>query len=117
MSTPVKAQAAFTDCRTLRDGTLVLRFETQELPAHEMTALFQMRNQVGWLFFSPEEAPKFEFPEIQENAQENKLDKRSHSQKLRGAIYYLWQRMGSQGSFEVFYQAKMTMLVGQIGSE
>lgn len=108
----VQVTATLEKAPTLKDGSLRLTFETQELDTDNCVSLFQMRLQFGWLLFSPnkEEQAPLDEPTPQD---ENKTP----SQRLRACIYRYWQAHGeSKIDFDSFYRSQIETYISRIKS-
>lgn len=107
MSEPVKAPALLDKITTLKDGSVKLVFETQELSAQMAANLLEQRNQQGWLIFAPSNST-VTVPD--EPPPEFKADK-TPSQRLRAVLFVLWKQEGSKADFDAFYRGKMERMI------
>ena len=104
--TVVKLEATLTQIRTLRDKSVRIQFDTQELFPEQASALFQLRDQFGFLGFA-------NFPtelEVPESPKAPNI-KKTKSRRLRGAIYRLWEQTGKNEEFEDFYNYQMEVFI------
>jgi hypothetical protein len=108
---PVKLGAILDKLTTLKDGSVKLIFETQELDRDKAADLIAMRNQLGWLVFAPNGTPQVDIPS--EPAREFKDDV-SPSQRLRNVLFVYWKQLGGTGIFEDFYKSKINRWIDAI---
>lgn len=104
MEQPVKVPAFLEKVTTLKDGSVRILFETQELDVTSCTNLFQMRQALGWLVFAPQSLKEVEI--LDEPVRSFKEEK-TPSQRLRAVLFVLWKQLGSKGVFNDFYEKKM----------
>ena len=103
--------AEFSGATTLVDGGVSVRFKTQELSPDEKRAIFDYVQNFGWLLFATRELQKGDIPD---KVPEGEYDGKKPSQRLRGAIMVLWQKMGEPGDSEAFYRRTMERLIGVV---
>ena len=95
---------------TLKDGGNKITIETQELPPHHMTKLFEYANKEVWTVLSEMEVNKEDI-QIEEPEPEFKKEK-SVSQRLRNTLYVLHkEKYSSKGSFDDFYKSQMEKII------
>lgn len=110
----IKVPASLEGASTLKDGSLSLRFYTQELTAEEKTAVFSLVQQFGWLVFAPQERNT---DEIELEAIRKDTGGKTPSQRLRAVIYVAYQQSGQDDkTFEQFYAQKMEQLISHFKS-
>lgn len=94
------ANAFIDKVTTMKDRSLKITLVTRELPAEEMSKLFDQLQQESELEFdiAPEEGAK------------------TKSQRMKAALYRLWeaQYQAKYPEFEVFYNAKMDGMIDKI---
>ena len=100
----VQVPAILEKITTLKDGSVRLLFETQELDAANCTILLGMRLSLGWLIFAPQEQREFYIPD----EKLHRKDEKTPSQRLRGALFVLWDQKKPTASFNEFYESKMS---------
>jgi hypothetical protein len=108
----VTAQAKPGGARTLVDGTIKAEFYiSKELPASEMTTLFQLMKQgEGWLLFSPNPIEEASIP--REKA-ESGFDGKSPSTRLYNILFVRWKELTSQSvPFDQYYREQMDKIIG-----
>ena len=108
MIEPVQVPAILDKLTTLKDGSLKLTFETQELQAASAANLMGMCNKLGWLVYAPNKQDQIFVPD--EPPKEFKNEK-SHSQRLRAVQFVLWKQLGGKGEFESYYRANMEKVI------
>jgi len=99
--------------RTLKDGSIKVDIETQELPPEDMTKLFEFKNKPIWIAFKETDI-KYEDLDIKEPAPEFKTDK-SPSQRLRSVLYRYWEQKYSTAytNFDDFYKKTVDQICKQ----
>ena len=97
--------------RTLKDKTLKVNFETQELTPKEFAELSGCIQQFGYLAFKSEPFRTEEINAIQDLQTELETGK-TPSQRLRGVLYRMFEQ-DSQGfkSFATYYDHQMEILI------
>lgn len=108
---PVKVTATLEKASTMKDRSIRLTFETQELPADKCGDLFNMRNMLGWLIFAPSTVESIEVPS--EPPSEFRNDK-TPSKRLRDHIFIWWKQSGAKGDSESFYREKMEKIIASV---
>lgn len=100
---------------TLKDGGVSLRFHTQELTAEEKANMFSWADRFGWLLFKETEFKDNDTKELE--AIRRDTGGKSPSQRLRGALYVLYQQRGDTSTtFEQFYSQQMEKVINQVKS-
>jgi len=98
--------------RSLRDGTLKLSFETQEITPEMMANIHHSLNKVGFLAFAPDALTTQELDEIDKLKVEYTDMGKPPSQRLRAVLYRLWEQTPEGYKvFNDFYLAKMETLI------
>jgi len=75
--------------RTLKDNTVRLTVDCQEIAPIEMAEVFTLKGRLGWFIFSENTIEQSDIPK--ENAPEFKNDK-SPSKRLRDTLYVYWDK-------------------------
>lgn len=108
----VLLDAVLDKVTTLKDRSVKLIFETQELGDDSCAKIFSMRSRIGWLLFASDDESvdnlEAEIPKDRPKSFEND---RSQSEILRTKIYILWKEMGSPGNFDDFKRPKMETVI------
>ena len=92
------------------DGSVRLEFETRELSGVDIAVLADYRQKEGYLLFSANEKA-LEEADIPNEKADPMLNSKTQAQRLRGAIYRVWETKGKQGDFETYYRNKMEYLI------
>jgi len=101
-----------------KDGTVSLRFITQEKTSQEIMSIDQMLLQFGVMYFRGEE--KMNTEEID---QLDKIDldlydePKSQSQRLRSVIFILWKQAGELGEFKTYYKQKTEQIIQHLKNQ
>lgn len=95
---------------TLKDGTIKLVFETQELKPVDVGTLFSYRKGIGYLAYKPELFQEDQIKLI-EKLKVEEFETKSQSKRMRDILYRLWEQ-NNQGyeDFNLFYQYRMNHL-------
>lgn len=103
---------------TLKDGTIKLTFETQELRASDVGILFSYRKGIGFLAFKPETFDEDQVKLIEGLKVENFEDNKSPSKRMRNTFYRLWE-IDNHGykDFNLYYQYRMEQLIKMLKNE
>lgn len=78
--------------RTLKDKTLKVTFETNELNPQELLGIMENVNQFGYLAFKKEPFKEDERAMIEDLKTDYDDSSKSSSQRLRAVLYLLWKR-------------------------
>lgn len=102
--------AIFSKASSLADKSIKLEFTTREM-GKDAATLFGMLQSEGWLLFSPEELTEASIPTEKPDPL---LDSKTPSQRLRNALWVLWEQKGKPQTFEIFYAAKLEQIIDQV---
>lgn len=91
------------------DGSVKLVFETRELAGAEIAILSDYRQKEGWLLFSANELN--EDTKIPDEKADSMTGQKTQAQRLRGAMYRVWETKGSNGKFDDYYKTNMEKLI------
>lgn len=107
--------AVLDSLSTLKDGTIKLVFETQELLPDKVGELFGYRNKMGYLAFKPELFQKDEI-EIFEKLKADEFEgSKSPSQRMRNVLYRIWeQNPDGYKDFNLYYQFRMNQIIEKL---
>lgn len=78
--------------RTLKDKTLKVTFETNELNPQELLGLMENINQYGYLCFKKEPFTESEKKIVEELKSDYNERGKSSSQRLRSVLYLMWKK-------------------------
>ncbi len=104
----IRLPAYFTGFSSRADGSMSLRFNTQEVNSDEVTEMKRSLLSFGWIVFAPQE----EALEIPKESISD--DTKKPSVRLRAVIYILWQQKGSVGDFDTFYRGRIESIIDNI---
>lgn len=105
---PVKVSACLEKATTMKDGSVRLTFDTQELTPERCASIFSLKNQMGWLIFCASSTEEIELPT--EMPMEFK-DQKTPSQRLRAVLFVEWSQLGKIGDFDSYYKRKMESFI------
>ena len=98
--------------RSMKDRTLKLSFETNELTPEQMANIHYSLNKFGFLAFSPDALATQELTEIDNLKVEYSDTGKPPSQRLRAVLYRLWEQTPEgYKTFNDFYNSKMEVLI------
>lgn len=100
---------------TRADGSLKLTFGTPEIDSKQCAELFSYRRKEVLLLLSTGEISDKQKDVIEQTTKDLKSIKgKSHSQRLREALYLLHQQENSMLSFKEYYKQKMENLINMV---
>lgn len=102
-------QAVMSKATTMADNTVRLTFDCQETTPDMMAEMFEMKNQIGWLFFQESRINLSDLASLPEIKVEK--GQKTPSERLRAVLYVLWESQPSDMSFDNFYINKMNQLI------
>ena len=96
--------------RSLKDGSVSVNLETQELSPAKAGQLFELRNKVCFVYFSAKQIESNERALI--DALDPELKGKTPGQRLRGVLFRMWQQKpeGYQDS-DSHYRAYMENII------
>ena len=95
--------------------TTKLTFESQEnVPPELISKITENIGRTGWLCWLVSERKIDALDVISLKEIKGEKDKKSKAERLRAALYILWQKEGEIGSSEEFYQAKMERFIDHV---
>lgn len=104
----IKLPAYFTRFGSRADGSAGLSFATQELSSEDFMSLSQDLNKFGWIVFKENSVTADDIPE------EDAMEGKKPSQRLRATLYVLWEQSGKKGDFESYYRAQIEKVIEYI---
>jgi hypothetical protein len=107
----VQLSAQLLKVESKSDRTYKLTFNTQELQGDEASKLLTLLMNQGWLLFSPEALTEVDIPGEKPSSM---TGGKTQAQRLRGALYVLWEQGGKSGEFEQYYRLVMERYIDQI---
>lgn len=102
--------ATFEKASTLKDGSLRVTFDTQDLDAEKMAKVFQMRKEIGHLIFARPNTT-VELPVEKPKGIPKGVNEKSACQRLRAVIFRVWESIGGHGSSDAFYQNEVEKII------
>ena len=112
MKQPIQIPALIDSLRTLKDGSVKITIETQELRAEDAAILFSYRNTMGWMLFKETEFSREDIISVPDVVPEFASDK-TPSKRLRAVLFVTWEQSGKVGDFDTFYKSKMERIIQQ----
>jgi len=102
--------------RTLKDGSVSVNLETQELAPAKVGELFALRNKIAFVYISERTIEDNEKKVI--DSLDPELRGKTPGQRLRGVLYRKWEQdnEGYKDS-ESHYKAKMELIINHYKSE
>lgn len=94
--------------KMLKDGSLKMNVDVQELPPSQATTLLSLTQKSGWFLFKENTFNEEEIPD--EPAPEFNDDK-TQSKRLRDCLYVLWKKTKVEGDFESYYRKQMETFI------
>jgi hypothetical protein len=103
--------------RSLKDGSVSICVETQELSPHKAGELFSLRNKVIAMYLSEKDTiPQKELDQV-DNIEVDSGGK-SQSQRLRNVLYRVFeQQPEGYKEFDLFYRAKTEKIIEHLKSK
>jgi len=101
--------ASITKVTTMRDKTVRVQVDCQEIPSEHMAELFDLNDKLGYFFFHEKPLKEIDtstLPEI-------KLEdwEKPPSQRQRAVIFRIWEQTDRKQTFEVFYRDQMERII------
>lgn len=110
--------AIFRSFSTLKDGTFVMKFESNELSPAELVGLAQAHNSFGYLAFKKDEFKTEQLAVIDELKADYEDKTKTPSKRLRD-VFFVAFKQGNEGfdNFESYYKFKMDKIIEHIKSK
>lgn len=105
----IRCESIITSFRSRADGSLGANFVTPELSVPEKVSFMELQGILTEMLIYPKDAKDADVVEVKKE-----IDSKTHSQRLRGALFILWKQEGEKENFEAFYAGKMERLIDQI---
>lgn len=104
--------------RSLKDRTLKLSFETNELSPEQMADIHYSLNKVGYLAFSPDPFTTKEINDIDSLKVDFDDNGKTPGQRLRAVFFRTWEQSNEGYSdFNLYYLFKMRGLITHFKSK
>lgn len=105
--------AAVTKVTTMRDRTIRLQVDCQEVPPESMTELFELNDCLGHFFFQKERITQINLSKLPKI--ELEPDEKSPGQRLRSVLFLLHKQNGGKDEdFDPFYRKQMERFIGAV---
>jgi hypothetical protein len=92
-----------------KNNGVSFRVSTPELSRDERGVIFDLQDIVCDMLIQPQDE---EFPEIVETKSE--VERKTASSRLRGALYVLHQKSGSDTEFSTYYAQQMQKIIDKV---
>ncbi len=104
--------------RSLKDRTIKICFETQELTPEQVGSIQSLLNKIGYLAFKGEEFNSSEVDNIENLKSEYNDTSKTPSQRLRGVLWHNFNK-DNEGfkTFPAYYDNKMEVLINHFKSK
>lgn len=98
---------------TLKDNSVKITLDTQELTPARAGELFTLRNSLATVYISPAEITSREMAQV--DAIEPEMPGKSPSQRMRNVMFLLW-RQDHEGynEFDGYYKSKMEKFIEEL---
>lgn len=106
--------ATISKVSTMEKNIIRIVVDSQELHQDDAAELFRLKGNQGWFYFHEAPIKEVDTKDLPELPSPTGSPKRSKSQEYRAKLYIYWQQQGIGGSFESFYDQRMTQLIKQI---
>lgn len=108
----IKVPAVLDGVSTLKDGSLSVRFHTQEISPEQKVVFMNHVQGFGWLLFSVHE-----ISDLPKESPHREAGDKTPSQRLRGSLFVLWQKKYSDIPFDTWYIQQMNKITDRIKKE
>lgn len=109
--------AIVSSIRSLKDGSVSICVETQEITPMKAGELFSLRNKVVVMYLSEKDTiPQKELDQV--DSLEGDAGGKSQSQRIRNVLYRVFeQQPEGYKDFELFYRAKTEKIIEHLKSK
>lgn len=104
--------AAITKVITMRDKTIRLQVDVQEIPPEAMAELFELHDKLGHFFFKEAFFNQIELKDLPPIKFE--VGERRPSERLRATLFVLWEQAKIDEPFDNFYRKKIEEYISSI---
>ncbi len=104
----IKTPAIITSIRSKVDGSLGMSMHTPEMTNSEKVEFLNLQGKNVNLLIEPERGS------VEEMQVEAKMEGKRPSQRMRNALYVLWEQSGKPDTFDMFYQVQMEKYISHI---
>lgn len=111
--TTIQLPATLDAANRKKDRSVSLRLTSmQELSNQEFAVIDTLHGASGWMLFSPEELQEKDIPKDSPPS-----SKKTPSQRLRAALFVLWEQTSRSQDFESFYKQRMERIIEAVKQE
>ena len=107
----VDGEATVTGLRSLKDGTLSVTLQTQELKAEQAGAMFSFTNKFIKFVLTDENVSDLQIKELSEKVVTSGNTKKTKGQRLRAVVYRTWEQDGGDLDFDTYYDRTMEKII------
>jgi len=104
---PFTLPATLMGVGTCNDGSLSIRFRTQELTSEAKLVVLEFQNTFGNLLFSANEIQEKDIPSFKPVEKHDKTP----SKRLRNVLYRVHEQTDTMEDFDTFYKRKMEQII------
>lgn len=100
--------------KSLTGGGRQFTIETLEnLTPEHLQRLISLENKLGWFTFNVDKIEAVDLINLKDiKIDKSKYDKaKTPSQRLRSVLYIIWEKLGSKGVFQVYYDDILEKLI------
>ncbi len=108
----IKIPATLDGVSPRKDGSMSLRFVTQEMTTDQKTTLLNLYQSFGWLLYSDSD-----INEVPRESPNREAGAKTPSQRLRSVLFVLWQERYSDQSFDPWYVTQVEKIIERIKQE
>lgn len=102
--------------RTLKDGSVNIQLETQELSAGNAAEIFSLRNKIVVAYLSAKDIDQNEIDKVDKIDPE--FSSKSQSQRIRQVLYKLFeQNKEGHKNFDAYYKSKTELYIEHLKSK
>lgn len=108
----IKVPATLDGASTLKDGSMSIRFHTQELSSEDKVTIINYVQGFGWLLFDT-----YESIDLPKESPHREAGDKTPSQRLRSVLFVLWQQKYSDIPFDTWYVQQVEKIINRIKEE
>lgn len=108
----IQLQVSLDGFNPHKDGSVGLRFITQELTGAEKLKILNCLGEFGWLLFKADEKSfdMVDVPKENSGMEEGKKP----SERLRAVLYIKWSQGNKEDEFPIYYRRSMEKIINQL---
>lgn len=108
----VQVPATITKVMTMRDRTIRVQVDTQEIPPEAKKQIFELSDELGYFFFSKVPLKEIDTSKLPPIVLEQ--GEKSPSQRLRATLFVYWEQTKNQEPFDIFYRRTVEKYIDAI---